>query len=83
VEEVVVSSDGEEINEENNKGDDSLEANIVHENEKPHVGMIFSSKNDLVEYYKRYGRSIGFGVTKLSSKNEYDGKNYFTLACSR
>ncbi|XP_045791255.1 protein FAR1-RELATED SEQUENCE 6-like [Trifolium pratense] len=83
VEEVVVSSDGEEINEENNTCEDSLEANIVHEGEKPHVGMIFSSIDELTEYYKRYGQSMGFGVTKRSSKNGDDGKKYFTLACSR
>jgi hypothetical protein len=83
VEEVVVSSNGEEINEENNICDDSLEENIVHEDEKPHVGMIFSSKDELTEYYKRYGQSMGFGVTKLTSKNGDDRKKYFTLACSR
>jgi carbamate kinase len=29
-----------------------LEVNIVHGNEKPQVGMIFSSKDELREYYK-------------------------------
>ncbi|CAJ2653121.1 unnamed protein product [Trifolium pratense] len=45
--------------------------------------MIFSSKDELTEYYKSYARSIGFGVSKLNSKNGDDGKKYFTLACSR
>lgn len=63
--------------------DDSLEENIVHEDEKPRVGTMFSSKEELEEYYKSYAQSMGFGVTKLSSKNGDDGKKYFTLACSR
>jgi hypothetical protein len=83
VEEVLLSCDEVEVNEENDKCDDSLGANIVHEDEKPHVGMIFSTKDKLIEYYKNYARSIGFGVPKLSSKNGDDGKKYFTLACSR
>ncbi|KAK2394860.1 hypothetical protein QL285_056645 [Trifolium repens] len=45
--------------------------------------MVFSSKDELTEYYKSYAESIGFGVSKLSSKNGVDGKKYFTLACSR
>jgi hypothetical protein len=83
VEEVFVSSDEEEINEGNNRCDGSLEPNSVHKDEMPKVGTIFSSKEELEEYYKSYARSIGFGVTKLSSKNGDDGKKYFTLACSR
>jgi hypothetical protein len=45
--------------------------------------MIFSSKDELTDYYKSYARSTGFGVSKLNSKNGDDGKKYFTLACSR
>ncbi|XP_045809922.1 protein FAR-RED IMPAIRED RESPONSE 1-like [Trifolium pratense] len=83
MEEVLVSPNEEEVNEENDKCDKNLEANMVYEDEKPQVGMIFSSKDELTEYYKSYAQSIGFGVSKLSSKNGDDGKKYFTLACSR
>ena len=74
MEEVFVSSDEEDIREGNNNFDDSLEEDIVHEDEKPQVGTIFSSKDELLEYYKSYAQSMGFGVTKLSNKNADDGK---------
>lgn len=44
---------------------------------------MFSSKEKLIEYYKSYAWSIGFGVTKLGSKTGDDGKKYFTLVYSR
>jgi hypothetical protein len=77
VEEVLVSSNEEGVNEENDNCDDSLEANIVYDDEKPKVGMIFSSKDELTDYYKSYSWSIGFGVSKLNSKNGDDGKKIF------
>jgi len=78
VEEVFVSFDEEQIYQGNNKCDDSLEPNIVDGDEIPKVGTIFSSKDEL-EYYKSYAQPIGFGVTKLSSKNGDDGKKYFPV----
>jgi hypothetical protein len=51
VDEVLVSNE-EVVNEENDKCNKNLEANIVYEDEKPQVGMIFSSKDELREYYK-------------------------------
>jgi hypothetical protein len=47
------------------------------------VGMKFNSAEEVDKYYKNYARCIGFGVSKISTKNGDDGKKYFTLGCSR
>jgi len=43
--------------------------NIVHEDEKLKVGMTFSYEEEFTKYYKNYARCMGFGVSKISSKN--------------
>ncbi|XP_045810181.1 protein FAR1-RELATED SEQUENCE 4-like [Trifolium pratense] len=64
--------------------DDKLEESCnTNEDEEPKVGMIFSSQEEVTKYYKNYARCMGFGVSKISSKNGDDGKRYFTLGCSR
>ncbi|XP_024642129.1 protein FAR-RED IMPAIRED RESPONSE 1-like [Medicago truncatula] len=45
--------------------------------------MTFSSEAEVTLYYMNYAQRMGFGMSKISSKNGDDGKKYFTLACSR
>ncbi|PNX99877.1 protein FAR1-related sequence 6-like, partial [Trifolium pratense] len=45
--------------------------------------MTFSSEEEVTLYYMNYARHMGFGISKISSKNGDEGKKYFTLACSR
>ncbi|KAH1154359.1 hypothetical protein GYH30_049864 [Glycine max] len=45
--------------------------------------MIFSSEDEITNYYKNYAQCLGYGIGKISTKNGDDGKKYFTLACSR
>ncbi|XP_045818523.1 protein FAR1-RELATED SEQUENCE 6-like [Trifolium pratense] len=77
------SSDQEENDHINEGFDDMQEANIAHEDEEPKVGMTFISEDEVTTYYKNYARCMGFGISKINSKNADDGKKYFTLACSR
>jgi hypothetical protein len=68
----------------NENCDDKLEeSGNTNEDEEPKVGMIFSSEEEVTEYYKNYALCMGFGVSKISSKNGDEGKRYFTLGCSR
>jgi len=39
--------------------------------------MKFSSAEEVDKYYKNYARCIGFGVSKISTKNGDDGKKVF------
>jgi len=49
---------------------------------EPKVGMIFNSKNEVIEYYKNYVWCMGFGFTKICTENGDDRKKiYFTRAC--
>ncbi|KAF9593876.1 hypothetical protein IFM89_025667 [Coptis chinensis] len=41
--------------------------------EKPAVGMSFSSVNDFLEFYARYGKELGFGICKRSSTKDDNG----------
>ncbi|XP_047312978.1 protein FAR-RED IMPAIRED RESPONSE 1-like [Impatiens glandulifera] len=75
--------------------DDTNEKNIYNQNledqnlninevQTPKVGMIYSSEEDVRNYYIDYGKHVGFAIAKKSSKNGDDGKTrYFSLACAR
>ncbi|XP_035542832.1 uncharacterized protein LOC109019000, partial [Juglans regia] len=52
--------------------------------EEPKAGMCFESENELVAYYKKYGKQCGFGIMTQRSKREKDGTiKYVTLGCAR
>jgi hypothetical protein len=56
-------------------------ATLLHE---PELGMIFEGVADVQEYYSKYAKSKGFGVTRRSSHTDDDGElKYLTLCCSR
>ncbi|KAK0600363.1 hypothetical protein LWI29_014186 [Acer saccharum] len=51
--------------------------------EEPKKGMEFNSLEDLLSYYKSYGKKCGFGViTKRTERGEDKIVRYVTLACS-
>ncbi|OVA05733.1 FAR1 DNA binding domain [Macleaya cordata] len=53
-------------------------------NEEPKVGMVFSSQEEVHQYYTNYGLREGFRVTRRSQRCDDDGiMRYYTLACSR
>ncbi|XP_042958128.1 protein FAR1-RELATED SEQUENCE 5-like [Carya illinoinensis] len=59
-----------------NKGADIIE--------EPKVGMVFKSEDELVSYYKGYGKQCGFGIMTQRSHRFEDGSlRYITLCCSR
>ena len=83
MEEIVASCDKVEKSEANKRSDDKFSAAIVvSEDEEPRIGMTFRSEEEVIRYYMNYANRVGFGVTKISSKNADDGKKYFTLACN-
>ncbi|KAF5458998.1 hypothetical protein F2P56_022990 [Juglans regia] len=52
--------------------------------DEPVSGMEFNSLEDLMNYYKEYGKKRGFGVmTKRSERGEDETVRYVTLACAR
>ncbi|KAI9152935.1 hypothetical protein LWI28_003271 [Acer negundo] len=52
--------------------------------EEPKKGMEFNSLEDLLSYYKSYGKKCGFGVmTKRTEKGEDQTVRYVTFACAR
>ncbi|KAF5451928.1 hypothetical protein F2P56_026982 [Juglans regia] len=52
--------------------------------DEPVSGMMFNSLEDLMSYYKEYGKKRGFGVmTKRSERGEDQTVRYVTLACAR
>ncbi|XP_042972763.1 protein FAR1-RELATED SEQUENCE 5-like [Carya illinoinensis] len=63
--------------------------NIVHNEgadiiEEPKVGMVFKSQDELVAYYKGYGKQCGFGIMTQRSHRFEDGSlRYIMLCCSR
>ncbi|XP_059669233.1 protein FAR1-RELATED SEQUENCE 5-like [Cornus florida] len=65
--------------------DQELEKQIVDDEvEIPKIGMTFESEEEVRNYFKKYAKHQGFGVTKKSAKNRSDGKSsYFSLVCSR
>uniref|UniRef100_A0ACD5URP8 Uncharacterized protein n=1 Tax=Avena sativa TaxID=4498 RepID=A0ACD5URP8_AVESA len=61
-------------------GEDHAEALL----QDPELGMAFDTEDDVREYYKKYAKAKGFGVTRRSSHTDDDGQlKYFTLSCSR
>ncbi|KAG2670594.1 hypothetical protein I3760_14G093100 [Carya illinoinensis] len=57
------------------------EADII---EEPKVGMVFKSQDELVSYYKSYGKQCSFGIMTQRSHRFEDGSLiYITLCCSR
>ncbi|XP_035540001.1 protein FAR1-RELATED SEQUENCE 5-like [Juglans regia] len=52
--------------------------------EEPKSGIEFNSFEDLLSYYKEYGKKCGFGVmTKQTERGEDESVRYVTLACAR
>ncbi|KAE8788470.1 transposon unclassified [Hordeum vulgare] len=50
----------------------------------PELGISFHTENEVREYYNRYAKAKGFGVTRRSSHRDDDGQlKYLTLCCSR
>ena len=55
--------------------------NIIGE---PKSGLQFTSIEELIDYYKDYGKKCGFGVMIQRSERGEDGSvRYVTLACAR
>lgn len=51
--------------------------------DKPKSGMTFSSKEDLIAYYKQYSKQYGFEImTQRSIKRHESSVRYVTLGCS-
>ncbi|KAF5451218.1 hypothetical protein F2P56_031492, partial [Juglans regia] len=52
--------------------------------EEPKSGMEFNSLEDLMSYYKQYGKKCGFGVmTKRTERGDDETVRYVTIACAR
>ncbi|XP_041001710.1 protein FAR1-RELATED SEQUENCE 5-like [Juglans microcarpa x Juglans regia] len=52
--------------------------------EEPKVGICFESENELMTYYKHYGKRCGFGIMTQRSRREKDETiKYVTLGCAR
>ncbi|KAE8796170.1 putative ribose-5-phosphate isomerase chloroplastic [Hordeum vulgare] len=50
----------------------------------PELGMTFDTENEVREYYIKYAKAKGFGVTRRSSHSDDNGQlKYLTLSCSR
>ncbi|KAI7984674.1 hypothetical protein LOK49_LG15G00358 [Camellia lanceoleosa] len=77
MEEVSSSSQSVELLEHNEGNiENQLEktSNVEEKVEDPKVGMLFDSIDELVEFYKLYGKAKGFGVSIRTSKKGTDGK---------
>lgn len=57
--------------------------NVVDRIEEPKVGMIFDSIDDVVEFYRKYAKEKGFGMSIRTSKKVGGEVRYVTVACSR
>jgi hypothetical protein len=52
--------------------------------EEPKNGMLFGSIEEVVDYYRNYGKQAGFGVTQKKKKKFENGDvHYITLTCAR
>lgn len=52
--------------------------------DEPNVGMCFESDNELMSYYKHYGKRFGFRVmTQRSKKDKDESVKYVTLGYAR
>ncbi|GMP91217.1 hypothetical protein CsSME_00042001 [Camellia sinensis var. sinensis] len=77
MEEVSSSSQSVELlehNEGNIENESEKTSNVKEKVEDPKVGMLFDSIDELVEFYKLYGKAKGFGVSIRTSKKGTDGK---------
>ncbi|KAG6631832.1 hypothetical protein CIPAW_13G117300 [Carya illinoinensis] len=70
----------------NASGETSQNVEVVDDEaiEEPKSGMEFKSLEELLSYYKEYGKKCGFGVmTKRTDRDEDDSVRYVTLCCAR
>ncbi|XP_041001585.1 uncharacterized protein LOC121247278 [Juglans microcarpa x Juglans regia] len=52
--------------------------------EEPKLGMVFRFEEELVSYYKKYGKQCGFRITRqMSKRDENENLRYVTLGCAR
>ncbi|XP_040992240.1 protein FAR1-RELATED SEQUENCE 4-like isoform X4 [Juglans microcarpa x Juglans regia] len=52
--------------------------------EIPKSGMEFATEKELLAYYKRYAKQVGFGVKTQRTKREANGSvKYVTIGCAR
>ncbi|KAI5339859.1 hypothetical protein L3X38_019132 [Prunus dulcis] len=52
--------------------------------EEPLVGMTFNNIDDIVVYYREYGKQLGFPVRKRTSQKGDEGElKYVTISCGR
>ncbi|XP_042979899.1 protein FAR1-RELATED SEQUENCE 5-like [Carya illinoinensis] len=64
-------------------------ANVLHTEraeivEEPKLGMVFQSEEELLSYYKNYGKQCGFGImTQRSHRFEDESVRYVTVGCAR
>lgn len=80
--EVEVSSRNERVDDDR-VGEQSVPG-LGDEVEPPTVGMVFTSEEEVRDYYSKYAQHEGFGVYRRSSRCGDDGKvKYFTLACAK
>ena len=83
-----ISSDDDGIKQQNERS-----AELEHEHSEaqpdalvaePELGMAFDTENEVREYYIKYAKAKGFGVTRRSSNSDDNGQlRYLTLSCSR
>ncbi|XP_018821598.2 putative protein FAR1-RELATED SEQUENCE 10 [Juglans regia] len=51
--------------------------------EESKVDMIFETQSDVIEYYTKFAKQEGFGVSKrTSTTGDYGEVKYFTIACN-
>ncbi|GKA55025.1 FAR-RED impaired response 1-like protein [Tanacetum coccineum] len=81
------------LNEENGKCHEEVSTqhdnnkNVNHDEgvEEPKIGMTFDTIEALTDFYAMYGKKMGFGVFKRSSKKSENDEEtkYVTVACNR
>ncbi|XP_042974613.1 protein FAR1-RELATED SEQUENCE 5-like [Carya illinoinensis] len=75
-----------ESNQKDQSGPDP--ANVLHTEgaeivEEPKLGMVFQSEEELLSYYKKYGKQCGFGImTQRSHRFEDVSVRYVTVGCA-
>ncbi|CAL5392564.1 unnamed protein product [Camellia sinensis] len=88
---IVLKKDIERIQDEEKGDEEKIDERNFEDNpfigdeiETPKAGMVFSSDEEIRNYYDNFARRQGFGVAKISSKSGDDGRpKYFSLACAR
>ncbi|KAL1802653.1 hypothetical protein ACET3Z_031300 [Daucus carota] len=72
-----------DVEEEDNDDDEDNNEEISEKLSPPEVNSVFDSEVEVYEYYKRYGKQNGFGIT-IRNTRKIDGVNtYLTVACHR